>query len=160
MSNPNPNPQYPNLTVDPSTTDDFFKAVDYNDDRFHITARFNDYSDSVVLTIVTKILSSGEKSTIPAEAFFDAMMDHFQSTGGHPGTIRGIWDADDPELRTNLDRFNKYVLGGDDEETAAWKTFTGRMAKKYNYTKITFGTKEPAGATPGHYTLVHVYFKE
>jgi hypothetical protein len=152
----------PAIVVDPGSTGGFFKAYESSDPRFQITGRIDSYSDNLSFTIVTRILSTAEKCAIPnaAEAFFDAMMAHFQNSGGLPAALRGIWDSSDPELTTNLTRFNDAILAGDDELTAAGKTFTGRMAKKYHYDLISFGLKEPPNAIPGHYSRVHAYFRK
>lgn len=153
MSNPPP-------TVDPlGTGPASFHAFDAADPRFFIRGRIDTYADHLFFRIATRIPSTGEKSLIDPEEFFDAMMAHFgRQPGGHPTAIRGVWEDRDPDFATNLIRFHAALAAGDDEPTAATKTFTGRMAAKYNYTEVVFGVTDPPTGPP--YTKVNVHFRK
>jgi hypothetical protein len=146
-------------TIDPNRTNSAsFYAYDHTDHRFFISA-YLDRNDNLLFTIIRKILGATDKSLIPAEMFFDVMMIHFQNcAGGLPLAIRAIWDNSDPQLVTNLQRFNDAIKAGADPETAAWKTFTGKMAKKWGFTNLVPGISEPPGATHD-FTKVVYYFK-
>jgi hypothetical protein len=151
----------PSLVVDPQgTTAISFFAYDSADRRFCISGRIDPHSDYLTFRIVTRILSTGEKSAVKPEELFDAMMAHFgQQPGGLPEAIRGIWDSSDPEFVTNLERFNAALAAGNDEATAARATFTGRMATKYGYNTVVVGVTDPPNGPPP-YTKVNVYFKK
>lgn len=151
----------PSIMVDGrGTSATTFHAHDCNDKRFFIRGRIDTYSDYLSFRIATTILSSGDKSAIKPEEFFDAMMTHFRlQAGGLPAAIHAIWDDADPEFVTNLARFNAALAAGADEEGAAGATFTGRMAKKYNYTTVVFGVTDPPNGPPP-YRKVTVYFKK
>jgi hypothetical protein len=151
----------PSLVVDPQgTTPTTFFAYDAADRRFYVRGRIDLHSDYLTFRIVTRILSTSERSAVNPEALFDAMMSHFsQQSGGIPEAIRGIWDSADPEFVTNLDRFNAALAAGNDEATAARATFTGRMATKYGYTTVVMGVTDPPNGPPP-YTKVNVYFKK
>ena len=155
-----PNPSHPDLLPDTINNQaDRYYAFDRKDSRFFILGFIDAYSDTLRLTIITKILSTGESSSIPAEVFFDEMMTYFQSKGGYPNAIRGIWNDSNLERTTNLDRFNHLVLAGKSMEEAAKGTFTGRMAVKYHYTKINFcPSDKPNGPDPYH--SVNAYFRK
>ncbi len=145
--------------ADPSgTTATTFHAFDATDRRFFVRARIDTYTDHLTFRIATRIPSTGEKSAVAPDELFDAMMTHFgRQVGGYPAAIRGIWDRSDPDFATNLDRFNAALAAGDDEPTAAMKTFTGRMAARYNYTTVVFGVTDPPTGPP--YSKANVYFK-
>lgn len=126
----------PSIVVDLGGTSILtFRAFDSSDNRFSIQGRIDTYSDYLAFRIRTRILSTGERSVIPPDDYFDAMMTHFsQQPGGLPAAIHAIWTDRDSECLTNLNRFNAALAAGDIEAVAAGKTFTGRMAAKYNYT--------------------------
>jgi hypothetical protein len=153
-------PQNARIVVDASGTSAVtFFAHDAADRRFFIRGRIDTYADTPTFRIVTRILSTGERSGIPPAELFDAMMSHFAAQpGGSPAVLRGIWDDSDPEFVTNLDRFNAVLLAGADEETAAQATFTGRMAARYNYPTVVMGVTDPPLGPPP-YRKVNVYFK-
>ena len=137
-----------------------FYAYDCTDRRFFIRGRIDTYSDYLTFRIATKILSTGDKSAIKPEDFFDAMMEHFrQQPGGLPAAIHSIWDDNDPEFITNLRRFNAALATGANETTAATTTFTGRMAKQYNYNNVVLGITDPPNGPPP-YKKANVYFKK
>lgn len=156
-----PNASNPSIVVDnSSTTPTSFHAYDSRDRRFYVRGRIDHHTDYLSFRIVTRILSTGEKSSIKAEELFDAMMAHFQQqSGGLPEAIRGIWDYMDSEFTTNLDRFNAALAAGDDETAAAFKTFTGRMAIKYKYYIAVMGVTDPPTGRPP-FKKVNVYFKK
>jgi hypothetical protein len=140
------------------TTPTTFFAHDAADPRFSVRGRIDPHTDYLTFRIVTRILSTGERSAVAAEDLFDAMMAHFgRQPGGLPEVIRGIWDSSDPEFVTNLERFNAALAAGDDEPAAAGKTFTGRVARKYHYHTVVMGVTDPPTGPP--YTKVSVYFK-
>ena len=149
------------LVVDPQgTTPTSFFAHDAADPRYYVRGRIDPHSDYLLFRIITRILSTGERSAVSPEALFDAMMSHFgQQPGGLPAAIRGIWDHADPEFVTNLDRFNAALAAGNDEATAARATFTGRMATKYGYNTVVMGVTDPPNGPPP-YTKANVYFKK
>ena len=137
-----------------------FLAHDADDPRFCIQARIDTQTDYLTFRIVTRILSTGAKSAVNPNDFFAAMMNHFAGqVGGPPAAIRAIWKDSNPEYVTNLVRFNAALAAGDDEEAAAAKTFTGRMAVHYGYTTITLGHMVPRLGPPP-YTVANVYFKK
>jgi hypothetical protein len=103
---------------------DAFEAEDNTDDRFSIAGKVR--AGVLEYVIVTKILSTKEQSLIPAEDFFNAMMNHFASKGTTVHTISDEWSELDPELRTQLDRFNRNILsggygGGRGQQIIYWK---------------------------------------
>ena len=150
----------PGIVPDPKSTADFYVAKDCQDPRFFVTGRIDSYTDCLIFTIVTKIRSTQERSSIPPEDFFDAMMAHFgKSAGGHPACIRGIWNDSDEERKTNLNIFNTLKAAGKSDEDAAKGTFTGRMAVKYNYSKVSFGAFAPPNG-PAPYQSVNAYFRK
>lgn len=157
---PGASPSNPSIVVDSAgTSATTFHAFDRNDRRFFIRGRVDTYSDYLVFRVRATILSTGEKSAVNPEEFFDAMMGHFRSQpGGLPEAIHAIWEDTDPEFVTNLQRFNDALLAGDDEKTAAGQTFTGRMARKYNYNTLVIGVTDPPIGPP--YRKAHVYFKK
>jgi hypothetical protein len=153
----NPNPR---LVASPNNGADFYSAYDCNDQRFYITGRIDQHSDCLYYTIVVKIRSSGERSSIPPEDFFDAMIAHFEQTsGGQPMCIRGIWNDSDEELKTNLNIFNSLKAAGMTDDDAATGTFTGKMARKYGYNRISFGPFDPPNG-PAPYKSVSAYFRK
>lgn len=156
-----PSASNPLIAVDGSvTTSTSFYAYDSSDRRFYIRGRIDHHTDYLLFRIVTRILSTGEKSSVKAEELFDAMMAHFQQQpGGLPEAIRGMWDSLDPEFTTNLNRYNAALAAGDSEETAALRTFTGRMAIKYNYNIVVLGVTDPPSGRPP-FKKVNVYFKK
>jgi len=148
------------LVPDPSNRSDWFAAFDGSDRRFFIMGRIDSNTDCLVFTIIVKIRSTGERSGIQAEDFFDAMMAHFgQSAGGHPTCIRGIWDNSNDELKTNLNIFNTLKAAGKSDDDAAKGTFTGRMAVKYGYDKVGFGPFDPTTG-PAPFKSVNAYFRK
>jgi len=137
-----------------------FHAYDFNDKRFFVRGRIDTYADYLTFRIATRILSTGEKSAIDPEDFFDAMMAHFGlQPGGLPDAIHAIWDGSDPGFITNLAWFNAALAAGVDEKTVASATFTGRMSKKYSYNTVVMGVTDPPNG-PSPYTKVKVYFKK
>jgi hypothetical protein len=150
----------PSIVVDrPGTSATSYYAYDSNDRRFFIRGRVDTYTDYLTFRISTRILSTGHKSAVSPEEFFDAMMAHFrQQPGGMPAAIHAIWDDKDPEFVTNLARFNAALAAGADEKAAAGATFTGRVAKKHNYNDVVPGVTDPPNGPPP-YRKVNVYFK-
>jgi hypothetical protein len=69
--------------------------------------------------------------------------------------IRGKWLSTGGELRDNLDSFNAGVQNLLSLEDAARWTFTGKMAGRYGFTKVTI---EKLVGSPGEYTEVQVVF--
>lgn len=149
----------PDLFIDARhTSDSVFRAFDRNDPSFFIDGAIQTYTDALVFRIRTRVRSTGVKSTITPVEMFDAMMEHFQTTGGLPAYLRGIWDDRDPEFTTNLNQFNRSVLAGASLSDAALATATGHLAARWNYT-VAIVTRAEPNSRPGHYSEVQVAFK-
>jgi RHS repeat-associated protein len=50
--------------------------------------------------------------------------------------IEADWTNANPNMMDNYNRFNELTKNGKDQETAAFNTFTGKMAKKFGYNKF------------------------
>jgi hypothetical protein len=146
----------PNIKVIRDRQDDY-RAEDRADPRFHIEGVITHVGDYLVFRIRTRILSTKERSAISPADFFDSMMQHFTDKGLPPAYLRGIWNDNDPEYTSNLHMFNAAVPRGDDLDTAAAKTFTGRMANRWHYSVVTVLRAEPQHH-PGRYTDVIATF--
>ncbi len=146
----------PGIRPDPKSTGDYYLAYDYLDSDFFITGMVDSWSDCLRFAIVNRIRSTGKRSLIPPEDFFDAMMAWFSVP---IACIRGIWNDTDPEKTTNLNIFNTLLACGKTDVEAAKGTFTGRMALNYHYSNVTFGPFAPPNGPPP-YKQVHVYFRK
>jgi hypothetical protein len=150
---------HPEIVPHANNKADRFTAFDRNDGRFFISGYVDHYSDCLSFTIVAKIRSTGERSTIPPGEFFDSMMNHFKQSGGDPECIRGIWNDSEPEKMSNLNSFNAALAAGKSEVESAKETFTGKMAAKYNYTLVSFGVFDPPMGPPP-YKSANAYFRK
>jgi hypothetical protein len=143
-----------NVTIQDPTE---YRAEDGKDQRFFIQGRVK--GGALSFTIRTRIHSTGERSTIPAQTFFDAMITHFMKEGTPFSIIRGEWSTFPVSYESNLVAFNNYVNAGDSQVVAAGKTFTGRMAANWGYRTIRIVRTTPPGATH-NFTDVLVYFEK
>ena len=145
------------LVPDPGNSATRFEALDGSDKRFFIAGKV--HAGVLEYVIVTKDLATMEKSTMPASGFFSAMMAHFANEGTNIHTISDEWSDIDPDLTTQLERFNKDLLAGRTEQQAAENSFTGRMSNPLGFATISFSTLLPPGAR-GQYREVRVNFKK
>lgn len=132
-----------------------FAAEDPSDSRFFIAGKLR--GAILEYVIVTRIVSTGERSTIASARYFDAMMSWFAQSGTVIDVISDEWSDTDSEFRSQLDRFNRDLLSGDSETDAAWKSFTGRMARLWGFASVTIVLALPPGAV-GQYREVRVNF--
>jgi hypothetical protein len=145
------------LVPNPGSSATRFEALDWSDKRFFIAGKVQ--TGVLEYVIVTKDLATKEISTMPAADFFSAMMAHFANEGTTIHTISDEWSDADPDLTTQLERFNKDLLAGRTEQQAAENSFTGRMSNPLGFTTISFSTLLPPGAR-GQYREVRVNFKK
>ncbi|MER5603938.1 Hint domain-containing protein [Streptomyces sp. NPDC002265] len=106
-----------------------------------------------ILNTAVEVVKDGTEATAPTggEMFTNAMNALAKDAEG----VRGTWNGGD--LRDNLDSFNagiQYMLSPAD---AARATFTGKMAVKYGFTKVTI---EETVGSPAEYTAAKVVFSK
>lgn len=148
-----PVPQ-PTLQVVKGIAAEYF-AEDSSDSDFFIGGKVT--GGELTFTIVARVPSANKRSLIPASDYFDAMMNHFVGQATKITSVRAEWNAGDPDMASNLNAFNQYTAAGDSEVVAAGKTFTGRMARKWQYTVVKWIQALPIGNT-GRYSDVVVQF--
>jgi hypothetical protein len=74
------------------------------------------------------------------------MMGHFQQAGTVITAIEAEWSVHSPDLRTNIDVFNRLTAAGHSAEAAAVQTPTGKYATRHLYTKVMIVRALPPGA--------------
>jgi hypothetical protein len=84
------------------------------------------------------------------------MMAHF---GDRVAIVEGDWTDYDPDLRENLDEFNRGTAAGRSEQQAAADTWTGRRAGDHGFTQVEIVRALPPRAA-GQYRVVLAHFKK
>lgn len=137
-------PQGSPLNVITRTTDEYF-AEDGSDPRFFIHGRVG--SRRLTFRIKVRDLNTNEKSSIPTQVFFDAMMNHLEPGDPPFYAVIGDWSDADPDYLSNLYFFNQGINAGQSREEAARNTSTGQLAMSWGYVNVDFVTLNPPGAT-------------
>ncbi|MEU9153305.1 Hint domain-containing protein [Streptomyces sp. NPDC048417] len=106
-----------------------------------------------ILNTAVEVVKNGTEATAPTggEMFTRAM----DALAGDAEGVRGTWNSG--ALRDNLDSFNAGIQNLLSPEDAARLTFTGKMAAKYGFTKVTI---EETVGSPGEYTAAKVVFRK
>lgn len=94
-------------------------------------------------------IETGPSTPRGAEMFAEAM----KNVGPEVIAIRGKWN---PSMPDNLNSFNQLLKEGKTFEEAARSTFTGKMAKRYGYSKVEV---EKLEGFFGEYTNAQVLFR-
>jgi hypothetical protein len=106
--------------------------------------------EGIVNTIVKVVETDAATAPTGGEMFLNAMEALKSGARG----VRGNW-GDGGALKDNLDSFNAGIQNMLSPADAARGTFTGKMAARYGFTKVTF---EKLVGSPGEYTKVEVVF--
>jgi hypothetical protein len=148
-------PAHPDLVIDASrTSTSVFRAEDRNDSRFFILATLA--AGVLRFDVIRKIGS--DKSSITGREFFDAMMGHF---GAKVRVIEARWNNTDPNMTSNLDRFNQAMASGKltPERASLIATRTGQWADDLGFSKVTVVSIVPR-IPPGQHTSVVIQFSQ
>ncbi|GAA5120705.1 hypothetical protein JIN84_05920 [Luteolibacter yonseiensis] len=108
-------------------------------------------------TLIFGIKTPEKDSPVRGADMFNRMITHF---GDRVKSIQGQWyeyDSENPDRRSNLYTFNKFIKEGKIPEEAALLTFTGKMAGRNGFKDVKI--LESRGKK-GEYTRVKVEFKK
>jgi hypothetical protein len=133
------------------TDNNHFRAEECGSPEFFIDGTLS--GGAVSFTVVAE--ARGRRGMFTGRRFFDAMLDHFGIR--RVKVISAQWSDARPELRTNLDIFNRETKGGTTKGDAAFATHTGRWARARGFTVIVSLVTTPDDL-PGGYEQVLVDF--